>query len=170
MLTIWPIIGWETVSGRCWIMEIWSKVKVTLTIWGGSKCCSPRAAQLWYFSLKSVSREDVHLTQFWSILTKQSRGSGLCLFWPATTAVRWSHFQASHWSSGPSECLSLAAEDTGKLWPQMIQLFDFYPLTTLPLLSSPSLCTVRPEHYHIFISLFSWEFPDWSLISPAWAQ
>lgn len=68
-----------------------------------------------HFSLKSVSREDVHLTQFWSILTKQSRGSGLCLFWPATTAVSWSDFQASHWSPGPRECLSLAAEDTGKL-------------------------------------------------------
>ena len=174
MLTIWPIRGLESVSGRCWIMEIWSKVKVTLISqsWGGrrSVVLPGRPRQLWYFSLKSVSREDVHLTQFWSILTKQSRGSGLCLFWPATTAVSWSHFQASHWSSRYRECLWLAADVTGKLWPQVIQLFDFCPLSplsTLPLLSvSPSLCTVRPGHYHIFISLFSWEFPDCSLISP----
>ena len=62
-----------------------------------------------YFCRKSVSRdEDVHLTQFWSILTKQSRGSGLCLFWPATTAVRCSDFQASYWSTGPGEGFSLA--------------------------------------------------------------
>ena len=62
-----------------------------------------------YFCRKSVSRaEDVHLTQFWSILTKQSRGSGLCLFWPATTAMRCSDFQASHWSTGPGEGFSLA--------------------------------------------------------------
>ena len=58
-----------------------------------------------YFCRKSVSRaEDVHLTQFWSILTKQSRGSGLCLFWPATTAMisrpligQLDPVRASHW-------------------------------------------------------------------------
>ena len=143
MLTIWPIRGLETVSGRCWIMEIWSKVKVTLIsqsrVGRRSVVLPGRPRQLWYFSLKSVSREDVHLTQFWSILTKQSRGSGLCLFWPATTAVSWSDFQASHWSSRYRECLSLAADVTGKLWPQVIQLFDFCPLSPL------SLCSLYPH-------------------------
>lgn len=51
MLTIWPIRGWETVSGWCWIMEIWSKVKVTLTILRRKQVLfSPGGAALVFFS------------------------------------------------------------------------------------------------------------------------
>ena len=60
-----------------------------------------------YFCRKSVSRaEDVHLTQFWSILTKQSRGSGLDMF--VLAGHNRNDFQAFHWSTGPGEGFSLA--------------------------------------------------------------
>ena len=151
---IWPIRGLGTVSEGC---RIWSKVKVTLTI-------LRRKQVLFSFLSGNLCRgKDVHLTQFWSILTKQSSGSGLCLCRLATTATRCSDFPASYWSFGACEGLSLVDDDT---WDHCDRRWSNYLISiplTLPVI--PAECTVA--HYHIFISLFSWEFPDWRLISPA---
>ena len=132
------------------------------------KCCSPRAAQaaLVFFPEICVERR----CALDSILVNLNK---------TISRFRAMFVLAGHnrselvWFTGLLLVISIQGMPLigcWCLWPQMIQLFDFCPLSplsTLPLLSvSPSLCTVRPGHYHIFISLFSWEFPDCSLISP----
>ena len=131
----------------CQADEIWSKVKVTLTILKRKQVFSAA----WDFS--RMRKEDVHLTQFWSILTKQSPcGSWLCLCRPATR--RWSDFQPSHWSSGPCEGLSLAADDRGANCDRRWSNY----LISIPLqlsLWSPSLCTLSYLHIFVFVGI-SW--------------
>ena len=155
MLTIWPIRGRETVSG---CDGIWSKVKVTLTILRRKQVlCSPRLGIFVGWEKRRCALDSILVNLNKTI----SCGSGLCLCRPATRS--WSNFQASHWSSGACEGLSLAADDRGANCDRRWSNY----LISIPLqlsLSSPSLCRA---HYHIFISLFSWEFPDSSLISPA---
>ena len=144
---IWPIRGLGTVSEGC---RIWSKVKVTLTI-------LRRKQVLFSFLSGNLCRgKDVHLTQFWSILTKQSSGSGLCLCRLATTATRCSDFPASYWSFGACEGLSLVDDDT---WDHCDRRWSNYLISILARTAEHQEHSwLNTEHYHIFISLFRGNF------------
>ena len=138
MLTIWPIRGRETVPG--W----WDLVKSK----SDSHNPEEEASVLRGLGFFSDEKRRCALD---SILVNLNKticcGSGLCLCRPAT--VRWSDFQPSHWSIGPCEGLSLAADDRGANCDRRWSNY----LISIPLqlsLSSPSLCTV----WHIIISSY----------------
>ena len=112
---------------------IWSKVKVTLTILRRKQVlCSPRLGIFVGWEKRRCALDSILVNLNKTI----SRFRALCLFWPATTAMRCSHFQASHWSTGPSGDLSLAADDMANCDRRWSNYLISIPLTTLPSLSS----------------------------------
>ena len=133
------------------------------------KCCSPRAAQaaLVFFSEICVERRcaldsilvnlNKTISRFRAMFVLAGHNRSELVWFPGLSLVIWLQRMPliGCWCHGQT----VTAGDP--------IIWFLSPVSTLPLLSvSPSLCTVRPGHYHIFISLFSWEFPDCSLISP----